>query len=179
MSRLPPKPRRWGKMHRITALAFTTAIAGLPAAPLEAYAAGPQQQPRAAGYSATPSACLRGEVGPDWDVASVNETGTDNKYLYCGSGATGVLHIDGGAHPHPIDESGADDDNVVNCVMNFGSYGHDGGEDRNNYRMYMRLLNGQTAWLHYDKESYNVVTVYTTGTAEGNDWNQCGNYPTS
>lgn len=179
MLRGPWKPRHRSAARRIAALALAMAIAALPVQASGAYGASPQQPPRAAGYSATPSACLRGEVGPDWDVASVNETGTDNKYLYCGSGATGVLHIDGGAHPHPIDDNGADDDNLVNCVMNFGSYGHDGGEDANNYRMYMRLLNGQTAWLHYDKETYNVVTVYTTGAGEGNDWNQCGNYPAS
>lgn len=49
--------------------------------------------------------------------------------MYCGSPAKGVLHIDA---EHPIDEGGADDDNFVNCVMNFSDYGYNIGTDPNN-----------------------------------------------
>ncbi len=172
---------RTSSRFRVAATALAATAPGLLVAPAPVHASGAQEPPHAQGYTAAPSTCFSGYGEPGDDVASVNETGPDNKWLYCGyeGGPKGVWHIDGGRNPHPIARDGADDDNIVNCVMNFGSYGFDDGEDANNYRMSMRLLNGQLAKLHYDKSTYEIVTVYTTGGGAGNDWDQCANYPVS
>lgn len=176
-------------------------ILAMPAAQATAPASsGPsappgQPAPQGGGYTADASECLDGTYGPYDDVSSIDEFGSDNKYLYCGDETKGVLHIADGANPHPIDEDADDDEYVRTCVQNFGSYGNElpPGTDPNNYVMDMPLDKDEdgraddSARLAYSKQKnsddiYPVVSVQTKQTEEypqGNDWYGCAEYPFS
>ena len=170
------------------------------AAPPPSGPSAPPGQPAAqgGGYTTDASYCLPDEDGnppesdPYDDVSSVDEFGSDNKYLYCGDPSKGVLHID---EDHPIDRGSDDDEYLRTCVQNFGSYGNElpPGEDPNNYVMDMPLDKNEdgraddSARLAYSKEKnddgiYPVVSVATKQTEnypQGNDWYGCAEYPFS
>jgi hypothetical protein len=151
--------------------------------------ASTQAQGPGISYDADASECLSGDAGPYDTVASVDEWGFDDKYLYCGDLTKGVLHINEG---HPINEDGDDDDDIATCVENFGSYGSQlpDGTNPNNYVMEMPIdkdEDGNTddmARLAYDKNTndddiYPVVSLHTTQKPEfplSNDWDGCANY---
>lgn len=154
-----------------TAIILACALVGAPAV----QAAPPRQPSHPAGYQAAPSTCFSGYGEPGDTVASFRAGVSGDAYVYCGSPSKGVIHIDA---DHTIDESGSDDDNFVNCVMNFSDYGKDVGysnRNPNHYIVDMNLKNGKARAV-YDVNSYEIITVFTIG-GEGNDWESCANFP--
>lgn len=165
---------------------MTTTVASCFAlgAPVAHAAEPPAQSPRAA-YNAYASDCLTNNADYDDTVASFTAGPINNAYLYCGDQTKGVLHID---RDHPFAENGDDDDDIVTCVENFGSYGSDlpPGEDPYNFVVEMPLDKDEdgspddTARIAYDKDTYNVTSLHTKQTSDhpqGNDWYGCANYP--
>jgi len=141
-----------------------------------AHAARPPQPPRPAGYDVTPSECLTDPGGGyyDYTVASADIGGPWDAYVYCRYQGRGLFHI---AARHPIPSDGSQDDNFVKCVMNIGQYGSAAGADPGHYALRMNRIDGGTATLVYQQDTYEVVSVHTSDAPRGNNWDACANLP--
>lgn len=85
----------------------------------------------------------------------------------------GVLHVVGGARPHPISR----EDNLVfnQCLgVIFGKADHyEVPADPGNVALQVRVRTGATATAVWEASTREVITVFTSDGPQGNNWQGC------
>lgn len=124
-------------------------------------------------YSA--SQCQEGIAGP-YDQVFFSQYYPDGPpvRLLCGTPeGKGVLHIVGGANPHPIP---AEQDSEFNACLGviFGlANRQEIPTDPGNVAIQVRVRTGATATAVWEEATREIVTVYTSDGAQGNNWPGC------
>lgn len=112
------------------------------------------------------SACLQGLEGP---YTVVNSYGGLN--LKCGDPTKGILHINA---DHPINEDGADDVHIDQCMNNIVAYGAPAAANPGNSSKRITRPSGGYAQIVWDSDTKDVITMYTS---DSNNWAACARFP--
>lgn len=94
--------------------------------------------------------------------------------LFCGRGehgVDGVLHIIGGARPHPI--RAQDDEVFEECLEAIFREGRPTNADAGNLALAKTLRSGAVGTVVWNSTSNRIVTAYTSDGPQGNNWSGC------
>lgn len=114
-----------------------------------------------------PSRCFHGATSAD-SIAGAE----DPDIIYtCGSPSEGVVRT---GHEHPVDQNGADDQNLPLCFYNVIIGPHDTvPSGPGTVALRWTRPNGNSATVVYRNGDGHVVTMYTNDGPAGNNWSGC------